>query len=232
MVDQSLIDGYLSDLAVALPGPHRWRQSVLDEARDSLLEALETRMRTGADPSDAARQVVDEYGPVPVVVAAFAPEIAAVRAQHAGLFLLLAMPLLAELWYVAVHLHPAVDWHGQNAAVRIAGVLLAVSVAIAVTGSLGSIVCATRGSRAIDVDLEVFRFAVGISGAATTVAILTLLSVMTARAIVAPDSFVIPAVFGAFMTTLLILALVIRIGLRSLGVIKAARLATSLAGGT
>ncbi|MHB8487567.1 MAG: hypothetical protein ACYDC4_00020 [Candidatus Dormibacteria bacterium] len=153
-------------------------------------------------------------------------------AQHAWLFLFLAMPLLAESWYVAVHRHPAVYWHGPNVAVRIASVLLAVSVAIAVTDSLGSIVCATRGARAIAVNLEGFRFAVGVSGAATTMAVVTLLSVMTARAIVAPDSFVTPAVLAAFMATLLILALVVRIGLRSLGVIKAARLAGSLDGGT
>jgi hypothetical protein len=147
MVDHPLIDGYLSDLAAAMPGPARWRQSVLDEARDSLLEAMETHLRIAADPSEAARQMIGEYGPVPVVVAAFVPEAAAQRAKYAGLFMFLAMPALAELWYVAVHLHPAIDWHGGNAAVRVAGVLLGISVAIALFGSLGSIVCATRSRR-------------------------------------------------------------------------------------
>lgn len=98
-------------------------------------------------------------------------------------------------------------------------------MAISLSGALGSIVWAARSSRTVALDLKLFRFAV--SGTATTTALVTLLSVMAARAIVAPDSVAIPAVLGAFMTTLVILALVLRSGVRCLGVIRAAGLATS-----
>lgn len=226
MVADSLIDHYLSDLAEALPGPPRWRQSVLDEARDNLLEAMESHLRAAVGPAEAARLVIDEFGPVPVVAAAFAPEIAMLRARFAGLVVFVAVPLLSVLWYIAAHHQPDVNRHGQNALVRIAAVVLGVNVMLAIAGSLGSIFCATRRVAASRADHDILRFTIGVSGAATTMAVMTLLGVVSARAIVAPGSISIPATIGALMATLLTLALVVGVGVRCLGVIQASRVVT------
>lgn len=133
------------------------------------------------------------------------------------------MPLLSVLWYIAAHHQPAINWHGQNALVRIAAVVLGVNVMLAIAGSLGSIFCATRRVAASRADHDLVRFTIGVSGAATTMAVMTLVGVVTARAIVAPGSISITATIGALKATLLTVALVVGVGVRCLGAIRASR---------
>lgn len=65
MTGSERIDGYLSEVAAALPGPARARGDILAELRSGLLEAADAYRAAGHSPDEAADAATAEFGDPP-----------------------------------------------------------------------------------------------------------------------------------------------------------------------
>ncbi len=205
MASNPVIERYIADVSIRLPGPRRWRAGVLDELRDSLLDATDALCET-TTPAAAAVRAVAEHGPVDQVSRAYEPELATVWARRAGLLALGIIPAMAIVWNVALHLGPATPWHPSHTALHIAAPLIAGGVCSTVACSSAALLGTGRLTTIISNRLLPIRVAICAASVAVSVAVLALLSVVTARAVAAPNSLEWPAVLIALALSLTALA--------------------------
>jgi hypothetical protein len=92
------VAAYLATLDRHLPGPRRQRADIGAEIADGLLAAADRHRSCGAAPAAAVRAALAEFGPPEVVAAAFAGELAAVRARRLLTGLLLTGPAVGVWW--------------------------------------------------------------------------------------------------------------------------------------
>ncbi|MGH3121179.1 MAG: permease prefix domain 1-containing protein [Streptosporangiaceae bacterium] len=208
MAGHPVIEGYIQDLSGRLPGPRRWRQAVLDEARDTLLDAMEAHARRGGNPAEAAAQAVREYGPAWQVSRAYAPELAAALARRAGLQAIVAIPLIAAIWNAALHIGPAAPWRHQNAGLTVAAALIASGVTLTVLCSGLTIIGTGPAVRFTGDRPRALRFLSITASAAVTAAILALLGVVITRAATSPGSLEWPAAVPALALSLAVIGAV------------------------
>lgn len=103
------VDQYLRSLGSRLQGPARVRSAILEEIRAELGDAINARTSPGESSLAASRSAVAELGSPEMVAAAFAGELATVRARHVLWSLLLTGPLVGVWWFlilVPTHLAP------------------------------------------------------------------------------------------------------------------------------
>jgi hypothetical protein len=196
-----LIEHYVADLSVRLPGPRRWRAAVLDEIRDSLLEGMDAHRDATDDPAAAARHAIAEHGPPGQVASAYAPELAAAWARRAGLLTLGIIPAMAIIWNVALRTGPPAPWDHYSTGLHLAAILIAAGVCLTVVSSTAALLGTRRLARTTGGHLPAFRFAICAASIAVSVAVLALLSVITA-----PGSLEWPGVLPALTMSLTALA--------------------------
>jgi hypothetical protein len=131
----ALIESYLAEVARRLPAGRRRRAAILDELRDGLYEAVDR----GLAPAEAAR----DFGAPPTVAAAFAGELATVRARRTAWAYLGTGPLVGVWWLFTFVPHP---WATGPGAVWAAIPLLPL-VGLAVLTAVTMLVVTGRATR-------------------------------------------------------------------------------------
>jgi hypothetical protein len=139
-----VIQNYLSDLAVRLPGPARTRMAILAEINDGLADAVEAHTAQGLTPSEAAEAAVTDFGDPIAIGAEFAPVIAAGQAHRYGIGFLVTGPIVGGLWLTTAAL---IHTPHLSLTVVIAAVVLAVVLAAAVPCAVFAVAATGRASR-------------------------------------------------------------------------------------
>ncbi|HYK69814.1 MAG TPA: permease prefix domain 1-containing protein [Streptosporangiaceae bacterium] len=144
------IEGYVDQVAAALPGPARERGDMMAELRAGLLDALDARRRDGLPDDAAVAAATAEFGEPRVIAATFRSELAARLARRCALTLAGTGPVVGLLWTAAamashVGMPHALPWEagapgGSTAVVRI----LLVALLVTVGGALVTIVATGR----------------------------------------------------------------------------------------
>lgn len=106
------IDAYLVELAAALRGPSRLKADLLQEARDSLVDARDAEITRGAVPAVAAQRAIVDFGTPRRVAPGFQTELDLAQARRAAWLLLVGIAVQPVVWDV---LWPLVG-HGQAVA--------------------------------------------------------------------------------------------------------------------
>jgi hypothetical protein len=179
MACHPVIEHYVEDISVRLPGPRRWRAAVLDEIRDSLLEGMNAHREATDDPAVAALHAVQEHGPPEQIASAYAPELAAACARRTGLLALGLIPPLAIVWNVALRVGPPPPWHHFNTGLQVAAILIASGVGLTLVCSTAALLGTGRLLAFAGERLLAVRSAIT---AASAVAVLALLGLVAARA--------------------------------------------------
>jgi hypothetical protein len=206
MASNPIIEQYVADLSVMLPGPKRWRVGVLDEVRDSLLEGSHTHDGTEHDRAVAALHAIEEHGSIDVVARAYAPELAAAWVRRVGAVALAIIPAMAIAWNVALEFGPTPSWDQPGSVVRIAAILIGSGIAcVTFVCSITALLGTGRLVAAMGKYLPTFRLAVCSASAAVSFAVLALLGVATARAVAAPSSLDWPGILTAYFLSLITL---------------------------
>ncbi|MER7433781.1 permease prefix domain 1-containing protein [Pseudonocardia alni] len=97
-VAERTVEDYLDAVASRLVGPRATRAAILDELRDGLQDAIETRVRCGAHRGVAVGAAVAEFGAPEVIARGFAGELAGSRARRTVAAYLGTGPLVGLLW--------------------------------------------------------------------------------------------------------------------------------------
>jgi len=203
MACHPIIERYIADLSARLTaGPRRWRTAVLDEIRDSLMEGMDAHAATTGDPAVAARHAVQEHGPADQIASAYAPELVAVWTRRAGRLALAAIPTMAIVWNLALRVGPTSAWHPYGTGLHIAAALIGSGVCLTVVCATAALLGTGRLVRVVGDHLPTLRFGVCAASGSVSIAILALLSVVTARAVTAPTSLQWPAILTALALTL------------------------------
>jgi hypothetical protein len=208
-----VIDHYLDAVAtrLTLAGPARARQAILAELHDGLLEAADAHQARGLPPAQAASAATTEFGDPGALAAAFAPELAAAHARRTAMALIRSGPLVGLLWVTALatsHLatlpaHPGPPWQWPHPPTGLWVVfpLVALAVLVGVPAGLLAVAATGRLGRWLPNRLA--------PTAAATIAIagitidLTLLGMLTAWTIIAPDRLAWTPVILAVAASLL-----------------------------
>jgi hypothetical protein len=201
-----VIERYIADLSVLLPGPRRWRAGVLDEVRDCLLEGMDAHGGAVHEPEAAALQAVADHGPAGQVATAYAPELAAAWARRGGLLTLSIIPAMAIVWNVALRVGPSSHWQPSGIGLHFAATMIACGVCLTVLSSTAALLGTGRLARVVGDRVLAFRISICASSIAVSIAVLALLSVVTARAVTEPRSLQWPAVLSALALSLTALA--------------------------
>ena len=98
MTGSRRIDGYLSEVAAALPGPARARDDIIAELRSGLLDAADAYRAAGHSPDEAAAAATAEFGDPRQIAAGFGPELAARESRRLARDLIITGPLVGLLW--------------------------------------------------------------------------------------------------------------------------------------
>jgi hypothetical protein len=205
MACHPIIERYVADLSVGLAGPRRWRDGVLDEIRDSLLEGMDVHSDAGADQTTAASHAVAEHGPVDEITRAYATELAVVWVRRTGLLTLSIVPAMAILWNVALRVGPPQSWHPSSTVLHLAEPIIASGVCLTLLCSSGALLGTGRLTAIVSEHLLTLRFAVCAASMAVSLAVLALLSVVAVRAVTAPASLEWPGVLTALALSLIAL---------------------------
>lgn len=184
---RSVVDAYLAELAAQLSGPARMHGTILAELRDGLLEAVDSYLKQGLEPSAAAAAAITEFGDPRALAAAFNPEIAMVRARYLALTLLLTGPFVGALWVRAVA-GPIPPWRHELTGVWIVTPALGMAVIAGVLAAVLAVTSTGRLSRWITAFPNLTLDATAVMGASTTVADLLCLGMLATWTITAPGS--------------------------------------------
>jgi hypothetical protein len=92
--DVTPIDEYLTALRRQLAGPARLRADLLNEARDSLTDAVEAYTENGLDPQTAQARAVAEFGTVEELAPAYRAELAAGAASRLAVRVAVTLPVI------------------------------------------------------------------------------------------------------------------------------------------
>ncbi|HEY3504628.1 MAG TPA: permease prefix domain 1-containing protein [Actinocatenispora sp.] len=92
------IDGHLSALAAALPGPSRARTSLLGEARDGLVDAATAYRAAGYPPERAEELAVADFGTVGELAAEYRAELALSQGRRT---LLVTLAVQVGVWLLS-----------------------------------------------------------------------------------------------------------------------------------
>jgi hypothetical protein len=123
-----VIHEYLAELVTRLPGSTRDRAAILAEMEDGLADAVADHTARGAEPAEAARMAVAEFGSPALIAAEFTPVLATSQAHRYGLAFIATGPMVGGVWLTAAVLSPL----RQVSAMQIAAVVLALALVLAV----------------------------------------------------------------------------------------------------
>jgi hypothetical protein len=85
-----VIDAYVAELGGILRGPRRAKADLLDEARDSLVDAVRAYQDRGLDRQAAERRAVEEFGDVAEIAPGYQTELGLVQGRRTALLVLFA----------------------------------------------------------------------------------------------------------------------------------------------
>ncbi|MFF7246260.1 hypothetical protein ACFZBU_20385 [Embleya sp. NPDC008237] len=192
----AVIVEYLDALAAALIGPRRRRRAILDEALDGLLECSDAHAADGADPGEAARRAVAEWGAAAVVARAYNEAVHRRGIRRLGATALGALPVLAAVWCLAMLAGPAGPWEQRPPAVNIGLILLGFGCVFATAAALSGL-RASSGIRAVAPGAvpPTRETAAAVSGVLLVLA--TLPAMVVNRGLVAPHSLAWPLIAPA-----------------------------------
>lgn len=200
-VAERTVEDYLDAVASRLVGPRATRAAILDELRDGLQDAIETRVRCGAHRGVAVGAAVAEFGAPEVIARGFAGELAGSRARRTVAAYLGTGPLVGLLWLLAVA--PSSWWHNGPAALW-AAVPPAPAIGLACVVGVLVLAATGRGSRWLPLPPGPI-----VHSALVVVAVAVLGDLFMLALVTRPDAGGASSTFGV----LAIMASVIRLGL-------------------
>ena len=109
-VESATLRQYTGRLARHLVGPRARRAEILDEVLDGLQCAVEDNLATCADPEEATRQAVRDWGTPGEVARAYNDATLRLGANRLSLRAACALPSLAVTWAIALLGSPAAPW--------------------------------------------------------------------------------------------------------------------------
>lgn len=226
LTDPDPLDALLRDLAGRLHGPARLKRGLLAEVRAGLHDAVEAHTAGGADPAEARRRAVAEFGSPAELAPLFQAGIGATQGRRTALVLASAFPGLLLGWDLMWH--AGVDWAGTpSPAVRLlARAQDLASLAIGVTALVGALLlvrCARTGRDPRLLARAAAWLGIGGAGSCAGLAIaMNLLAGADTGGVVAVDR---PAAAApAYVATGLVLGLVVR---SIVGTLRATRSVTT-----
>ncbi len=194
-----VIDRYLDAVAarLTLAGPARARRAILAELHDGLLEAADAHQARGLPPVQVATAATAEFGAPATLAAAFAPELAAARARSTALALIRSGPLVGLLWATALaashlatlpaHPEPPWQWPHPPTGPWVVLPLLALAMLVGVPAGLLAVAATGRLGRWLPSRPHLAPTAAATIAIAAIAIDLTLLGMLTAWTIIAPD---------------------------------------------
>jgi hypothetical protein len=130
------IERYLDEVGARLDAPARARTEILDELRDGLRAATESRLAIGLPATVAARDAILEFGAAGTVAAGLQADLLAASARAIARRMFATGPVLGLLW-IATLAPPLLARHGRPAAATVAvAVMLAAAAASLIAATL------------------------------------------------------------------------------------------------
>jgi hypothetical protein len=128
------IERYVDEIAARLDAPARARTEILDELRDGLHAATESRLATRVPAAVAARDAIEEFGAAGTVAAALQADLLAARARAIARRMFATGPVLGLLW-IATLGPPLLARHGRPGAVTVAVAVMLAAAAASLTAA-------------------------------------------------------------------------------------------------
>jgi hypothetical protein len=97
-----VFEEYLAAITRRLPGPRSSRKEAIAELRDGLCDTFAHNRRRGLTGAEAARQTIDEFGPVSVVADAYTDVLADLQARRTSQILVFTGPIIGLLWLLTL----------------------------------------------------------------------------------------------------------------------------------
>lgn len=210
---ETMIHGYLRELAHALTGPAPARAGIVTEISDGLLETVASYQAGGLRDDDAVRAAIAEFGEPQLVADAFRPELGVREARRTALALLISGPLVGMAWLAGA----VVSWSSARHEVpwlRFEGPwtwwavpLVALAIAVSVPSLLLALVSASRLGWRLALPASLPPKAAAVASAAAATADITLLGALSVYALASLGSLpllpLVPAIAASLTRTCL-----------------------------
>jgi hypothetical protein len=223
MTGSQHIDGYLSQVGAALPGPARAREDIIAELRSGLLDAADAYRAAGLPPGEAAAAAAAEFGDPREIAAAFGPELAARQARRLARDLIITGPLVGLLWaaaatasHVGIRRAPPWQWGGMPPASLITMPLLAAIFLITAGTALFTLAATGPLTRWLPASPRTAPATAAIAGFAATAADLAVFVLLASKLASAPAALAPAPVLAAATASLARLTLARRAARRCL----------------
>ncbi|MGC0415884.1 hypothetical protein [Embleya sp. AB8] len=194
----AVLDDYLDTLAAALVGPRSRRRAILDEAHDGLLEATDAHRAAGADPTEAARRAVAEWGCASVVARAHNAAGHERDTRQLTATAAATLPILAAVWSLAMLAGPAGPWGHRPPLVNLGLILLTLGTVHATAAAVSGLRAGT-GVRAVAPGATPPTRAAGAAVSGTLLVLITLPAMVVNRGVTAPHSLAWPLIIPAIL---------------------------------
>lgn len=195
---RQLLDGWLGQLADAIPAPARRAAPIVAELRDGLYTAAEYHRARGLSPISAAQGAIAEFGDPHTVAASFQRELTARHARGIAVTLVASGPLVGLTWLGT--LVPPL-WPPRPGELFATTPLYLVVLAVAVPAAMFAIAATGPAGRWLPNDARLAPAAATVAAAACSVGDGLLLIALARIALVNPDELWWPVAMIAAMSS-------------------------------
>jgi hypothetical protein len=184
----ALIDGYLVNLAGALPCPRSACSAIVSEIEDGLMEAVSGYKARGMADEQAVEAAISEFGEPAAVAEAFRPEFTARRARSTAVAFIASGPLVGAAWIAGAFFAGLPPVRDHLSGPWLALPLVGLAIVIAVPSSVVAVVTTGRAGLRIPMPASLPAKAVSVASIAALAADATLLLMLTSYALTTPTS--------------------------------------------
>ncbi|HEY3908106.1 MAG TPA: permease prefix domain 1-containing protein [Streptosporangiaceae bacterium] len=184
----ALIDGYLVNLASALPCPRSTSSAIVSEIEDGLMEAVSDYKARGMRDKEAAQAAIGEFGEPAAVAEAFRPEFIAKRARSTAIALIASGPLVGAAWIAGAFFAGLPPVRDHLSGPWLALPLVGLAIVIAAPSSVIALVTTGRAGLRLPMPPSLPSKAVSVASIAALAADSTLLLMLVFYALTTPAS--------------------------------------------
>ena len=184
----ALIDGYLVNLASALPCPRSACSAIVSEIEDGLMEAVSGYKARGMRADEAVEAAIGEFGEPATVAEAFQPEFIARRARNTAVALIASGPLVGAAWIAGAYFAGLPPVRDHLSGPWLALPLVGLAIVIAAPSSVVAVVTTGRAGLRFHLPPSLPTKAVTVASIAALAADVTLLLMLTFYALTTATS--------------------------------------------
>ena len=184
----AVIDGYLVNLASALPCPRSTSSAIVSEIEDGLMEAVSGYKARGMRDAEAVQAAIGEFGEPATVAEAFRPEFIAKRARSTAIALLASGPLVGAAWIAGAFFAGLPPVRDHLSGPWLALPLVGLAIVIAAPSSVIALVTTGRAGLRLPMPPSLPTKAASVASIAALAADATLLLMLVLYALTTPTS--------------------------------------------